>query len=259
MFLKDVVRRIPEMKVSPNGIGYWVPGGCKIVILARGCGHFSEGQENYCQCQNHLLTFVCHILILALAVLFLWSDASTFINKSPPQIPDVILPEDIVLGVAAAVRTEIDKGLENNFCSVKGLATLRDDLVDKGELDGRFLLEEFFRGSFDILDALELTHEIFNNCIWVQPLFRVRCKVYEFSKLLSNTIEYELVLHEFIWILASEREKLVFGLYIYSKLDRVAKYKFTILCRFEIYIFLMKFMCIKDLVMRMFNIIYKNF
>ncbi|KAK4735516.1 hypothetical protein R3W88_009777 [Solanum pinnatisectum] len=62
--------------------------------------------------QYHLLTLVCHILILALAVLFLWSNASTFINKSPPQIPDVILPEDIVLGVAAALRTEINKALE---------------------------------------------------------------------------------------------------------------------------------------------------
>lgn len=62
--------------------------------------------------QYHLLTLVCHILILALAVLFLWSNASTFINKSPPQIPDVILPEDIVLGVAAALRIEINRALE---------------------------------------------------------------------------------------------------------------------------------------------------
>ncbi|KAH0687203.1 hypothetical protein KY284_017756 [Solanum tuberosum] len=63
--------------------------------------------------QYHLLTLVCNILILSLAVLFLWSNASTFINKSPPQIPDVILPEDIVLGVAAALRTEINKALES--------------------------------------------------------------------------------------------------------------------------------------------------
>lgn len=31
--------------------------------------------------EYHLLTLVCHGLILALAVLFLWSNASTFINK----------------------------------------------------------------------------------------------------------------------------------------------------------------------------------
>lgn len=31
--------------------------------------------------EYHLLTLVCHLLILALAVLFLWSNASTFIHK----------------------------------------------------------------------------------------------------------------------------------------------------------------------------------
>ncbi|CAM8948281.1 unnamed protein product [Rhodiola kirilowii] len=38
----------------------------------------------------HLLTLLCHSLILVLAVLFLWSNASSFINKSPPSIPKVI-------------------------------------------------------------------------------------------------------------------------------------------------------------------------
>lgn len=61
--------------------------------------------------EYHLLTLVCHILILALAVLFLWSNASTFINKSPPQIPEVILPEDIVVGVVSAFRMEINTAL----------------------------------------------------------------------------------------------------------------------------------------------------
>ncbi|KAK3007209.1 hypothetical protein RJ639_015918 [Escallonia herrerae] len=61
--------------------------------------------------EYHLLSLVCHILILALAVLFLWSNASTFINKSPPKIPEVGLPEDIVLAVASALRTEINSAL----------------------------------------------------------------------------------------------------------------------------------------------------
>ncbi|CAI9775045.1 unnamed protein product [Fraxinus pennsylvanica] len=59
--------------------------------------------------EYHLLTLVCHILILALGVLFLWSNASTFINKSPPQIPEVILPEDIFLGVVSALRIEFNR------------------------------------------------------------------------------------------------------------------------------------------------------
>ncbi|CAI9092329.1 OLC1v1027531C1 [Oldenlandia corymbosa var. corymbosa] len=61
--------------------------------------------------EYHLLTLVCHILMLALGVLFLWSNASTFINKAPPQFPEVILPEDIVLGVASAFRIEINRAL----------------------------------------------------------------------------------------------------------------------------------------------------
>lgn len=61
--------------------------------------------------EYHFLTLVCHLLILVLALLFLWSNASTFINKSPPRIPDVHIPEDPVLQVAAALRIEINRGL----------------------------------------------------------------------------------------------------------------------------------------------------
>ncbi|GAA0171551.1 membrane traffic protein [Lithospermum erythrorhizon] len=60
--------------------------------------------------QYHLLTLVCHLLLLGLAFSFLWSRASSFINnKSPPPIPDVFLPEDIVLQVAAAFRIETNR------------------------------------------------------------------------------------------------------------------------------------------------------
>ncbi|XP_016468069.1 reticulon-like protein B5 [Nicotiana tabacum] len=62
--------------------------------------------------QYHLLTLVCHILIVAITVLFLWSNASAFINTAPPQIPEVVLPRDIVLGVASALRIEMNRILE---------------------------------------------------------------------------------------------------------------------------------------------------
>ncbi|KAK1366544.1 Reticulon-like protein B2 [Heracleum sosnowskyi] len=61
--------------------------------------------------EYHLLTLVCHVLILALAVLFLWSNASAFINKSPPKFPEAALPEDLVLGVAGALRIEVNRAL----------------------------------------------------------------------------------------------------------------------------------------------------
>lgn len=72
--------------------------------------------------EYHLLTLVCHILILGLAIVFLWSNASTFINKSPPKIPEVVLPQDIVLGVASAFRTEINTA----FALLRDVASGRD-------------------------------------------------------------------------------------------------------------------------------------
>ncbi|CAI0417032.1 unnamed protein product [Linum tenue] len=72
--------------------------------------------------EYHLLTLVCHALILALAVLFLWSNASAFINKTPPRIPQVHIPEDPVLQVAAALRNEINCGL----ATLREIASGRD-------------------------------------------------------------------------------------------------------------------------------------
>ena len=60
--------------------------------------------------EYHLLTLVCHCLILALAILFLWSNATTFINKAPPHIPEVHIPNDLVLQFASALRIEINRG-----------------------------------------------------------------------------------------------------------------------------------------------------
>ncbi|KAK9743057.1 hypothetical protein RND81_03G214200 [Saponaria officinalis] len=59
--------------------------------------------------QYHLLTLVCHILIFSLAVLFLWANATTFIHKSPPHIPEISLPEQPFLQAAAALRFELNR------------------------------------------------------------------------------------------------------------------------------------------------------
>ncbi|KAJ7969860.1 Reticulon-like protein [Quillaja saponaria] len=61
--------------------------------------------------EYHLITLVGHILIFSLAILFLWSNASTFINKSPLHIPEVSIPEKFVLEVASATTTEINCAL----------------------------------------------------------------------------------------------------------------------------------------------------
>ncbi|KAL9670178.1 hypothetical protein QQ045_007729 [Rhodiola kirilowii] len=61
--------------------------------------------------EYHLLTLVCHLAILALAVSFLWSNASTFITKSPPKIPKVQIPEEPIVEAAEFVRFEVNRGL----------------------------------------------------------------------------------------------------------------------------------------------------
>lgn len=72
--------------------------------------------------EYHLLTLVCHALILAFAVLFLWSNASKFINKSPPRIPDVRIPEDKFLQIAAGLRNELNQALD----TLRNIASGRD-------------------------------------------------------------------------------------------------------------------------------------
>ncbi|KAL1213919.1 Reticulon-like protein B3 [Cardamine amara subsp. amara] len=72
--------------------------------------------------EYNLLTLFGHISILALAVLFLWSSASTFIHKTPPHIPEVHIPEEIVLQLASGLRIEINRG----FTVLRDIASGRD-------------------------------------------------------------------------------------------------------------------------------------
>ena len=72
--------------------------------------------------EYYLLILVCHILILSLAILFLWAHATTFINKSPPRIPEVHIPEDPYLQVVNALRIEINR----SFAVLPEIASGRD-------------------------------------------------------------------------------------------------------------------------------------
>ncbi|KZV21111.1 hypothetical protein F511_35475 [Dorcoceras hygrometricum] len=69
-----------------------------------------------------LLTLVCHSLILVLALLFLWSNATTFINKSPPRIPKVEIPEEPTRRFASDLRVEINRA----FAVLRDIAMGRD-------------------------------------------------------------------------------------------------------------------------------------
>ncbi|KAJ4951839.1 hypothetical protein NE237_028671 [Protea cynaroides] len=62
--------------------------------------------------EYNLLTLVCHCLILSLAILFVWSNASTFIHKSPAHFPEVSIPEEPIVLFASALRFEINRALK---------------------------------------------------------------------------------------------------------------------------------------------------
>ncbi|KAI9384267.1 hypothetical protein POPTR_012G035600v4 [Populus trichocarpa] len=70
----------------------------------------------------HLITLVCYLSIFSLAVLFLWSNTSDFLNKPPPKIPEVVLPEKCVREVASVLRIEINRG----FAVLRDIASGRD-------------------------------------------------------------------------------------------------------------------------------------
>ncbi|RVW94550.1 Reticulon-like protein B3 [Vitis vinifera] len=61
--------------------------------------------------EYQLLPLLCHILMLSLASLFLWSNASIVIKKSPPNIPEVGVPEKAVMEITSALLYAINRGL----------------------------------------------------------------------------------------------------------------------------------------------------
>ncbi|XP_047970828.1 reticulon-like protein B2 [Salvia hispanica] len=72
--------------------------------------------------EYHFLTLVCHVLMLGLIGLFLWSSANTFIKKSAPHIPQVVIPEEPVMKCASALRIEINRG----FAVLRDIASGKD-------------------------------------------------------------------------------------------------------------------------------------
>jgi hypothetical protein len=70
----------------------------------------------------HLLSLVCHGLILGLVMLFLWSNVNTFIKKSPPHIPEICIPEEPVLELVSSLRIVINR----TFAVLRDIASGKD-------------------------------------------------------------------------------------------------------------------------------------
>ncbi|KAK9059642.1 hypothetical protein SSX86_020346 [Deinandra increscens subsp. villosa] len=61
--------------------------------------------------EYHLLSLLCHVLILVLGIHFLWSNTLNLFYRCP-QFPQVALEEDTVLQLALVLRLEINNALE---------------------------------------------------------------------------------------------------------------------------------------------------
>lgn len=72
--------------------------------------------------EYHLLTFICHVLILSLAILFVWINSAVFLKRNPPHIPQIVVSEDTVMKVASEIRTDVNTLL----AFVHSVATGRD-------------------------------------------------------------------------------------------------------------------------------------
>ncbi|XP_061344894.1 reticulon-like protein B5 [Gastrolobium bilobum] len=56
-----------------------------------------------------LLSFICDSLILLLAVLFLWTHLTSFINISTPKLSALILPEGLLVNAAISMTNELNQ------------------------------------------------------------------------------------------------------------------------------------------------------
>ncbi|KAM0876047.1 hypothetical protein ACQ4PT_036388 [Festuca glaucescens] len=61
--------------------------------------------------EYNFLPLVSHVLIGTLAAVFLWSKATTFIKKSPPDIPQVQISEELAANTVKVLRTDINQAL----------------------------------------------------------------------------------------------------------------------------------------------------
>uniref|UniRef100_A0A2P2KE52 Reticulon-like protein n=1 Tax=Rhizophora mucronata TaxID=61149 RepID=A0A2P2KE52_RHIMU len=60
----------------------------------------------------HFLTFVCFGLVLGMLAQFLWINASGLVNRSPAQVPRLVLPEEIFVNIGSSVGAEVNHVLQ---------------------------------------------------------------------------------------------------------------------------------------------------
>ncbi|EEF40861.1 reticulon-like protein B8 [Ricinus communis] len=60
----------------------------------------------------HFLTLVCLALVLGMLAQFVWTNASGLVNRSPPKVPRLVLPDEVFVSIGRSVGVEINHALQ---------------------------------------------------------------------------------------------------------------------------------------------------
>ncbi|XP_058195425.1 reticulon-like protein B8 isoform X1 [Rhododendron vialii] len=59
----------------------------------------------------NFLSFLCFGLIIGMIAQFVWSNASGLLNRSPPKVPRIVLPNELFINAAKSVGAEVNQAL----------------------------------------------------------------------------------------------------------------------------------------------------
>ncbi|XXG65905.1 hypothetical protein AAC387_Pa05g3495 [Persea americana] len=59
----------------------------------------------------NFLTLTCFVLVIAMLVQFVWSNASGLLNRSSSEIPRLVLPDELFVNIAVTLSAEINRFL----------------------------------------------------------------------------------------------------------------------------------------------------
>ncbi|KAG6783942.1 hypothetical protein POTOM_009624 [Populus tomentosa] len=59
----------------------------------------------------HLLSLICFALALGMLAQFVWINASGLMNRSPSQVPRLVLPDDIFVSIGRSIGAEVNRAL----------------------------------------------------------------------------------------------------------------------------------------------------
>lgn len=83
--------------------------------------------------EYHVLTLMCHFLMIAIIGVFLWTNGAAFIKRTPPRIPEIKFSEEAFRNAASTMRSEANRLSDTLYDAATG-RDLKAFLVVLGSL-----------------------------------------------------------------------------------------------------------------------------